>query len=90
MLPRKTSAAAFALALSAWQCFGSAAVPAFGADSPALLPAVLPGSTAQTQSKMVCSKINWLTSLNAAKEQAKKEHKLIVWIHMLGNIDGFT
>ena len=48
--------------------------------------AVLPGSTAQTQSKMVCRSINWLTTL----EDAKKEHKLIVWIHMLGNIDGFT
>jgi hypothetical protein len=52
--------------------------------------AVLPGSAAQTQAKMVCSRINWLTSLEEAKQTAKKEHKLIVWIHMLGNIDGFT
>jgi hypothetical protein len=52
--------------------------------------AVLPGSAAHTQAKMVCSRINWLTSLEEAKQTAKKEHKLIVWIHMLGNIDGFT
>lgn len=52
--------------------------------------AVLPGSAAQTQAKMVCNRINWLTSLEEAKQTAKKEHKLIVWIHMLGNIDGFT
>ncbi|MDP3511070.1 MAG: hypothetical protein Q8T09_24100 [Candidatus Melainabacteria bacterium] len=52
--------------------------------------AVVPGSAANTQTKMVCSRINWLTSLDEAKQTAKKEHKLIVWIHMLGNIDGFT
>lgn len=71
----------------------AAAVACLALPLPALAAeaiAVLPGSAAQTQSKIVCSKINWLTSLDAAKEQAKKEHKLIVWIHMLGNIDGFT
>lgn len=52
--------------------------------------AVLPGSAAQTQSKMVCSRIKWHTSLEEAKQKARSENKLIVWIHMLGNIDGFT
>ncbi len=52
--------------------------------------AVLQGSAAQTQSKMVCSRINWHTSLEEAKQRARRENKLIVWIHMLGNIDGFT
>lgn len=51
---------------------------------------VLPGSAAQTQSKMVCSRIKWHTSLEEAKQKARSENKLIVWIHMLGNIDGFT
>lgn len=51
---------------------------------------VLPGSAAQTQSKMVCSRIKWHTSLDEAKQKARRENKLIVWIHMLGNIDGFT
>jgi hypothetical protein len=58
--------------------------------SPAAEVAVLPGNAAQTQSKMVCSRINWLTSLEEAKQKARRENKLIVWIHMLGNIDGFT
>lgn len=60
------------------------------AASQAAEMAFMPGSAAQTQAKMVCSRINWLTSLEEAKQTAKKEHKLIVWIHMLGNIDGFT
>ncbi len=86
MLTNKIASLSLSLGLVAWQI----TAPVVAAENLAALPAVLPGSVAQTQSKLVCSKINWLTSLDAAKEQAKKEHKLIVWIHMLGNIDGFT
>lgn len=68
------------LALGSITCY-----PALAAEI-----AVLPGSAAQTQSKMVCSRIKWHTSLEEAKEKARRESKLIVWIHMLGNIDGFT
>jgi hypothetical protein len=68
--------------------FASAFTPAQASGGETV--AVLSGSAAQTQSKIVCSKIKWLTSLDEARETARRENKLIVWIHMLGNIDGFT
>ena len=36
------------------------------------------------------TKISWQTSLDAAKELARKEHKMIFWMHMLGDLNGAT
>jgi len=45
---------------------------------------------AAAKAKQVKNDINWMTSLDKAKEQAKAAHKPIFWMHMLGNIDGFA
>ena len=36
------------------------------------------------------TKISWQTSLDAAKELARKEGKMIFWMHMLGDMNGAT
>ena len=36
------------------------------------------------------TKISWLTSLDAAKELARKEGKMVFWMHMLGDLTGAT
>ena len=34
--------------------------------------------------------IHWQTALDAAKAEAKREGKLIFWMHMLGRLEGST
>ena len=36
------------------------------------------------------TKISWQTSLDAAKGLARKEGKMIFWMHMLGELNGST
>lgn len=45
---------------------------------------------ASFNTKNVNTRINWLTSLDQAKQSAHQNHKPILWIHMLGNMDGFA
>jgi hypothetical protein len=46
--------------------------------------------SAQVDSKVtrLAGQIKWLTSLEEAKEQARKENKPIFWVHVLGDLDG--
>jgi hypothetical protein len=48
------------------------------------------GADAGTQAKAIKYGINWVNSLSNAEELAKRSHKPIFWMHMLGNIDGYT
>jgi len=52
--------------------------------------AMLAGDEANTQAKILTKGINWQTSLTQAKKQAQSDGRLILWVHMLGNIDGFA
>lgn len=52
--------------------------------------AMLGGDEANTQAKILTKGINWQTSLPQAKKQAQSDGRLILWVHMLGNIDGFA
>ena len=45
---------------------------------------------AQRESTRTARSIKWETSLEEAKESAQKYNKPIFWVHMLGNIDGYT
>ena len=36
------------------------------------------------------TKISWQTSLDQAKELARKEGRMIFWMHMLGDLSGAT
>ena len=51
---------------------------------------VVTSDKAAAQSKLTSKNINWLTSLEDAKTLAKQQGRLVFWVHMLGNIDGYT
>jgi len=51
---------------------------------------VLPSEVANKQAYVTNKGINWYTSLPDAEAEAKKEGKLVFWLHMLGTIDGAT
>jgi hypothetical protein len=36
------------------------------------------------------SEINWLTDIEQAKALAKEQGKLVLWVHLVGKIDGAT
>lgn len=51
---------------------------------------VINSNEARTENAITASKINWETSLDKAKAKASASGKPILWVHMLGNIDGYT
>ncbi|CAN5422117.1 hypothetical protein BH11CYA1_BH11CYA1_09200 [soil metagenome] len=52
--------------------------------------AVLNGEVCSSNVHKLTTEINWYKSLNKAEDEAGREGKLIVWVHMLGKIDGST
>ncbi|HMW91420.1 MAG TPA: hypothetical protein PLC15_12345 [Candidatus Obscuribacter sp.] len=82
--------------LSLWQPLSPASFmesltfcqPALAA--PGIAENLLSGPDAAANNKQLTKSIDWLTSLPDAREKAAREGKLILWLHMLGNIDGFT
>ena len=48
----------------------------------------IPSEVVQKQVTKLTTQINWLSSLDEAKEKARKEKKLIFWLHALGDLDG--
>jgi hypothetical protein len=50
----------------------------------------IPSKIVQKQVKKLTEKIHWYESLDEARERAKKEHKLVFWLHALGDLDGTT
>jgi len=59
-------------------------VPAFAR------PAVITGRVVQENEQRVVTGLNWTTSLNQALNQAQREGKMVLWVHMLGDISGAT
>jgi hypothetical protein len=51
-------------------------------------PPTIPSSVVEKQVAKLTTQVHWLSSLDEAKEQAKKEKKLIFWLHALGDLDG--
>ncbi|MFA6208641.1 MAG: hypothetical protein WC714_04355 [Candidatus Obscuribacterales bacterium] len=51
---------------------------------------VLNGEVCSANVHKLTSEITWYKSLGKAEDAAGKEGKLIVWVHMLGKIDGST
>ncbi len=60
--------------------------PAFAGDT----DAVISSGEARTENAITATKINWETSLEKAKAKSAASGKPILWVHMLGNIDGYT
>jgi hypothetical protein len=51
---------------------------------------VISAQDAATQAKAIKYGVDWVNSLPQAQEQARRSHKPIFWLHILGNIDGFA
>lgn len=56
----------------------------------ALAERVLSGHVSAARVEKLTSEIDWQRSLKNAKQKAAEEGKLIVWVHMVGKIDGAT
>ena len=53
-------------------------------------PSLLTGSIVMENELKTASEIPWTMSLCRAEEQARREGKMVFWIHMLGDIKGAT
>jgi hypothetical protein len=51
---------------------------------------VLDGEVCSTRVHELTSDINWYKNLRMAENEARAEGKLVLWIHMVGKIDGAT
>ncbi len=51
---------------------------------------ILPANVAKANIQKVTSNIRWHTNLNSALAQAQREKKMVLWIHMIGSVDGST
>lgn len=60
--------------------------PCFAGDT----DAVISSCEARTENAITATKIPWETSLEKAKAKSAASGKPILWVHMLGNIDGYT
>ena len=50
--------------------------------------AVVSSETTEKKSARLSEQLTWHTSLEAAQSQARLENKPILWLHVLGDIDG--
>lgn len=53
-------------------------------------PRFVPGNVNRAQTTKLTSEIHWYQNLSMAEAQARKEGKLVFWMHMLGQLDGAT
>lgn len=51
---------------------------------------VLQGAVCSQRIHQLTNDIDWHKSLSKAQEDARREGKLVFWVHMLGKIDGAT
>lgn len=69
-----------ALCLTAGLC-----LPAFSKA-----PMLIPGQVAHENVTHLNSEITWNRSLPAAEDEARREGKMVFWVHMLGSMSGAT
>jgi hypothetical protein len=51
---------------------------------------VLSGDEAKANIQKVTSDIQWHTNLNSAMGQAHRQNKMVLWVHLVGNLSGAT
>lgn len=51
---------------------------------------VYSGEDQERRVRALQSEVHWWKSLTEAQAEAKKEHKMIFWVQMLGDMDGTT
>jgi hypothetical protein len=71
---------------------GFAAATVLLSSSPAAFagPDFVPSTEASRNAHVVNKGVHWYTSLEDAQASAKKDGKLVLWIHMLGTMEGAT
>ncbi len=65
-------------------------VPAFALNAVAAAPGFVTGSDAQQQVEKLTGGIHWYQDVNQAEAVAAQQHKMVLWIHMLGQMEGAT
>ncbi len=75
----RTSILAIALTI------GISSIPSTTSASP-----VLSGQVCSENVGKLTSEISWSRSLEDVQAEATKQNKLVLWIHMVGKLDGFT
>ena len=58
--------------------------PAFAAKE------LLQGEVCEANVHKLTTEIDWYTNLKKAEKTAAEQNKLILWVHMVGKIDGAT
>ncbi len=53
-------------------------------------PALVPGAEAQQRVNQLTTEIPWYHSLDQAEASAQKQHKMVFWVQMLGDMAGAT
>lgn len=51
---------------------------------------LMPGDEAKENIQKVTSEIRWHSNLNSALAQAHRQNKMVLWVHMIGNLSGAT
>ncbi len=51
---------------------------------------VMPGDVAKENVQKVNSEIRWHSNLNSALGQAHRQNKMVLWVHLIGNLSGAT
>jgi len=58
--------------------------------APARAEKVLQGEVCSANVHKLTTDIDWYKNLHKAEDAAKKDGKMIFWVHMVGKIDGAT
>jgi hypothetical protein len=59
-------------------------------NQPAHAEKLLEGQVCEANVHKLTSEIDWYKSLHKAESAASEQGKLILWVHMVGKIDGAT
>ncbi len=51
---------------------------------------LISGSVAKDNIEKVNSNVHWYTSLGQAEETARQQNKMVLWVHMIGQMEGAT
>jgi hypothetical protein len=68
----------------------AASLISFASSTAALAETVYQGNVCSSRVQTLTGQIDWNTNLKDAQAQARQQHKLVFWMHMLGKIDGAT
>ncbi|MGD9684080.1 MAG: hypothetical protein AB7W16_23160 [Candidatus Obscuribacterales bacterium] len=71
-------------------CLGAGFLTVLAGEQAGAAPKLLPGYAAKENIDQVNKGIKWHTNLAAAESDARQQGKMILWIHLVGKMDGAT